>query len=189
MNKIKKFNFELNEEKFLEYLNDQSLLTIMNKIGKKLSATIQYWLEEIVIEFLNLTLPKEKKVNLCMAGGVVANVILNYKIFERCNIKNLYICPPMGDEGSALGAALLAANEIKKDINWVGNYSMPYWGPSYNQEYVKKVLIRNKNKIQFKEYTNNWTDRAAENLLQNKIIGVFQDSMEFGPRALGIGVY
>lgn len=186
VSKNQKFHFDSNKEKFLEHLNDENLFKIMNNIGKEnFSATIQFWLEEIVIEFLNLSLPKKEQVNLCLAGGVVANVILNYKIFERCNIKNLYICPPMGDEGSALGAALLAATEMKKNIDWIANYRMPYWGPSYNQEYVKKVLNKNKNKIKFEEFKNDWADRAAESLLQNKIIGVFQNNMEFGPRALG----
>ena len=69
-----------------------------------------------------------------MAGGVIANVILNYKIYEKCNVKNIFICPSMGDEGSALGAAIIAAIEHKLDLSWLSKYKLPYWGTSFSKE-------------------------------------------------------
>ena len=130
-------------------------------------------------------MPKDKKINLCLAGGVIANVILNYKIFQNCRINNIYVCPPMGDEGSALGAAFLAAINKNLDIKWLSKNIMPYWGPSYNKDETLAVLKNNKHKIIFEDLKNDWTKKAADNILENKIIAIFQGRMEFGPRALG----
>lgn len=169
-----------------KYITQNNLKLHLNKFGKEnFCASVQKWLEEIVITFLQLSLPKQKKINLCLAGGVIANVILNYKIYENCNIKNLFVCPAMGDDGSALGAALLAAIDKKLKLDWLSNFNMPYWGPSFSKSEVENILWKNKDKIEFSDLSKNWFVKASENIKDNKIIAVFQNKMEFGPRALG----
>lgn len=182
----KDYFFESKPEKYIEYLNLNSLKNLLIKVGKEnFSASIQHWLENTVTKYLNLALPKNQKNNLCLAGGVIANVILNYKIYEKCNVKNIFICPSMGDEGSALGAAIIAAIEHKLDLSWLSKYKLPYWGPSFSKEEVFNVLNKNKNNIEFIQVGEKWPEAVAEKLLKNKIIGLFQGKMEFGPRALG----
>ena len=46
-------------------------------------------------------------------------------------------------------------------------------------------------KIKHKKYENfnNLCEIVVDALLENKIIGWFQGKSEFGPRALGIGLY
>lgn len=178
--------FNSNPKKFSDLLNSKNLKSLLNQIGpENFCSTIQYWLENIVVDYLNIALPKNKKVNLCLAGGVFANVILNYKIYEKCRVEKLYVCPPMGDEGSALGSAILGAIEKKIDLKKIFNHNMPYWGPSYNREETLKVLNNNKDKIKFVDCGNSWSKKASEKILENKIISIFQGRMEFGPRALG----
>jgi carbamoyltransferase len=178
--------FETNRVKFINFFKEKNLHLLLKKLGREnFSSTIQNWLESAVISFLNQALPKDKKVNLCLAGGVIANVILNYKIFQNCRINNIYVCPPMGDEGSALGAACLAAINKNLDIKWLSKDIMPYWGPSYNKDETLAVLKKNNHQIIFEDLKTDWTKKAAEKILENKIIAIFQGRMEFGPRALG----
>ncbi len=140
-NKDKKIVFDNNKEKFIEFFNKKNLELLLKKIGNKnFSSTVQTWLENIVVNYLNKALPPDKKVNLCLAGGVVANVILNHKIYEKCKVNKIYICPPMGDEGAALGSAFLASIEKKLDIKKLLKNSMPYWGPSYTKEMTLEIL-------------------------------------------------
>jgi carbamoyltransferase len=181
-----KIKFETNRLKFINFFKENNLHLLLKKLGREnFSSTIQNWLENIVISFLNKALPKDKKVNLCLAGGVIANVILNYKIFQNCRINNIYVCPPMGDEGSALGAAFLAAINKNLDIKWLSKDVMPYWGPSYNKDETLAILKKNNHKIIFEDLKTNWTKKAADKIYENKVIAIFQGRMEFGPRALG----
>ena len=138
-------------------MNETNLKNELDKYGKEnFSASVQKWLEEIVVSFLNASLPKSKKINLCLAGGVIANVILNYKIYENCNVDKLFVCPAMGDDGSALGAALLSSIEKKLDLDWLSNYEMPYWGPYFDRDYVRKLLQKNTDKIRYTDLKGDW---------------------------------
>ena len=186
LNKDKSYFFDSNPKEYENYMNEMSLKNELDKYGKEnFCASVQKWLEEIVVNFLNASLPKSKKINLCLAGGVIANVILNYKIYENCNVDKLFVCPAMGDDGSALGAALLSSIEKKLDLDWLSNYEMPYWGPNFERENVRKLLQKNIDKIRYTDLNSDWPLKAAEKLKKNKIIAVFQNQMEFGPRALG----
>jgi len=158
------------------------------KVGdKNFAATIQRWLEDTVVELLNIVYEKYKIPRLAMAGGVVANVIMNLNIFERTPFKEIYIFPAMGDDGTAAGAAVLKAIELGYDISWLKEKEMPYWGPSYTKEEVAKELEKErwKDKIKYTYIGENWQEMAAEMIADGKIIAVFQGRMEFGPRALG----
>ena len=84
-------------------------------------------MEEIVTKYLTLLQNEYKADYLCVAGGVTANVIMNLKIYESCNFKKIFICPPMGDEGSALGAAIKSASERGLNCDWISEISMPYF--------------------------------------------------------------
>ena len=64
-------------------------------------------LEETIIYRIKNNIPKNKKVNICLSGGVMANVKLNQKIREIKNVKNVYIQPAMGDAGIVIGVYML----------------------------------------------------------------------------------
>ena len=100
---IRNFAYEINFDIFKKLSDIEYLKSIRTKIGdENFCATIQFWLEEVSVDYLNKAYEKFKVNNLCLAGGAVANVIMNYKIWERTPFKNLFIVPPMGDEGQLL---------------------------------------------------------------------------------------
>ncbi|AAB99062.1 TPA: carbamoyltransferase [Methanocaldococcus jannaschii] len=168
--------------------NKQYLQKWKEKIGdENFAATIQRWLEDTVVEYLNIVYEKFKIQRLAMAGGVVANVIMNLNIFERTPFEELYIFPAMGDDGVAAGAAILKAVELGEDISWLKDLEMPYWGPNYSREDVEKELKKDKwkDKITYEYIGEKWPEIAAEMIAKGNIIAVYQGKMEFGPRALG----
>ncbi len=159
-----------------------------SKIGKEnVAATVQRWLEDIVVRYLNLVYKKFKIKNLGLAGGIVANVILNLNIFEKTSFENIYIFPAMGDSGTAAGAAILKAIELGEDLSWLKKKKMPYWGPSYTKEDVEKELKKDKwkNLISYEYLNEKWSEEAAKMVAEGKVVAIYQGKMEYGPRALG----
>ena len=164
----------------LEWLKEQR-----KKVGdENFCATVQSYLEDIIVDYLNCAYEKYPINNLCLSGGVAANIIMSLNIYERTEFKNIYVLPPMADDGLAIGSAILTALELGEDISWLKDYPMPYFGDSYTREEVKKVLASYDNII-YEDLNNDWPQEAAIAVSKGKICSIFQGKMEFGPRALG----
>ncbi|HEY9668956.1 MAG TPA: carbamoyltransferase C-terminal domain-containing protein, partial [Coleofasciculaceae cyanobacterium] len=144
--------------------------------------SLQVVLEETVLAIANWLHQTTKVDNLCMAGGVALNCVMNARLRDEGPFKNIWVQPAAGDAGTALGAAL-----------WIdacqGNpkhrfYSMDhvFLGPSYSDEEIEEFLRWSK--LPYRRLTN-IAEEAADILAQDKVIGWFQGRMEFGPRALG----
>lgn len=177
--------FKVDVERYRN-LSDMSYLeSIKEKIGEKdFCATIQTWLEDIAVEYLNAAYEKYPADYLCLAGGATANVVMNHKIYDRTSFKNIFIVPAMGDEGCGLGAAIYAGILAGEDMSWIKKKSMPYFGPQFTRDEVCSALD-GFDEIEYEYLGDDWCDRAAVSISQNKIISVFHGRMEFGPRALG----
>lgn len=141
-------------------------------------------LEETLIGFLmhNIGSLSEKSINLCLAGGCMSNVRLNYKLFNLKPIKNIYIFPQMGDGGNALGGAIHVA--LTKNKKRYFNLPTVYLGHQYKDAEIRKALdVRH---IPYKHVTSKEKIReTVRYILKGKIVGWFQGRMEYGPRALG----
>lgn len=154
-----------------------------------IAASAQKVLEDIILKIVLHT----KKVygqnidNLVLAGGVALNCVANGKIKNSNIYKKIWIQPAAGDAGGSLGCALYAAYQyagIERKINSLDSQKGSYLGPQYSNEEIKKYL--KDNRFIFHEYDNdNLYTRIAEELVKEKVIGLFQGRMEFGPRALG----
>ncbi|MBT7424122.1 MAG: hypothetical protein HN782_07935 [Candidatus Marinimicrobia bacterium] len=147
-------------------------------------AVIQTYLEDIMVDYLNIAYEKYPTNNLCLSGGVAANIIMSLAIYERTRFKNIYVLPPMGDEGTAIGSAIISAVSLGQDISWLKDFSMPYFGDSYSREQIKEVLDDFDN-ISYEDLGENWPEVAAISVSEGKICALFNGQMEFGPRALG----
>ena len=116
---------------------------------------------------------------MALAGGIFANVKVNQRVKEL-GVNNIFIFPHMGDGGTGAGAALQLYSQHEKlkpcELDNV------YFGPSFSDEEIKEGL--NKNKLDYDKY-NDITGIVAELLKDGKVIGYFDNGMEFGPRALG----
>ncbi len=153
---------------------------VLKKYSKEdIAYAAQYILEKTIVNYIKKNIPKNKKVNICLAGGVFANVKLNQKIREISNVKNVYIQPAMGDTGISLGAIYAFLNKKKKIYpKFLSSVAL---GSEYKFKDVKNKI--DKNKFIFKKIKN------IENILfdefqKGKPVGLFTGKMEFGPRAL-----
>lgn len=181
-----KLNFSINEKLFQKYLTIKKLKTFRKIVGdKNFAATIQSFLEEIVIEILRIYKSIYNFNKIYFAGGVFANVILSFKVYTELNLKCVNVVPYMGDEGAAVGSSILSLINNNQDISKIKNISMPYIGDSYNEDETLKILKLYNKKINFEYLKDNWINEAANDLKENKIIGNFYGNIEFGPRALG----
>jgi carbamoyltransferase len=148
--------------------------------------SLQKALEEAVIELGIWLHQKTGQENLCMAGGVALNCVMNARLRDEGPFKNIWVQPAAGDAGTSLGAALWVDGQERKTQSLTAGreYQMndAYLGPQFPDEEIEKFLQWSK--LPYRRLDNIAYD-TARLLTQNKIIGWFQGRMEFGPRALG----
>jgi carbamoyltransferase len=146
-----------------------------------LASSLQHRLNEVVIEIANNFIAGNSNSNLCLAGGLFLNGVMNYKIFKECNIKNIFIQPASNDGGISLGAASYGYNILFKNKKKI-DFKNAFFGNQYSEEYINSVL--SKNKLKFIKLKNS-SLFAAKLIYNQNIIGWFQGRSEIGPRALG----
>jgi carbamoyltransferase len=151
-----------------------------------IACSLQTVLEETVLHLINWLHKTTDENNLCMAGGVALNCVMNAYLRNKGPFKNIWVQPAAGDAGTALGAALWAdafARE-RENLNRKRDYVMEhsYLGPMYNDYEIKEFLSWSK--LPYRRLINN-AEEVVDLLVQDKVIGWFQGRMEFGPRALG----
>lgn len=165
----------------LNKLNIENSFTLINTdIQKDLAASAQKHLEDIVCEWLNYWLDKTGLKNICLAGGVAMNCVLNQKISKRCNINQLFVPPFAGDQGISIGNAFLAS--IEHNIKPLSNNFSAYLGRSFHQDEIEKTLQHHQITYSILE---NVVNTASQYIADGKIIGWFQGNAEIGARALG----
>jgi carbamoyltransferase len=152
-----------------------------------IAASIQVVIEEIIIKILSSIYKEYKIKNLCLAGGVALNCVVNGKIKKEKIFENIWIQPASGDAGGAIGCSLATwfheLGNIRK-INTTDSMRGSFLGPSYEQDIIEKELEDCGAK--FKVFDEKKIiELTASELTNDKIIGWFQGSMEFGPRSLG----
>lgn len=180
-------SLDIDVQKGYELLKKENLQPYLSSMSKEdVSAAVQQFLEDSTIPYYKAVLEKTGEKNLCISGGVAANVIMNLNIFENIT-ENLHIIPAMGDEGTSEGAAILMMlnnGYTQKDIQWLKSEKMPYLGSEYTDDEINDALLNAKG-IQYEYIGEEWPKKIAGLLGQKMIGALFQGRMEWGPRALG----
>jgi len=153
-----------------------------------LAASIQVVTEEAMLKMARYARAVTGKKDLCMAGGVALNCVANGKILEQEIFESLWIQPAAGDAGGALGAAMYVWHHVLGNERGIvpGKDSMAgaALGPSYSREQIKTFL--DDNGIPYSEMPGAARDAyLAKALAEEKVVGLLQGRMEFGPRSLG----
>ncbi len=152
-----------------------------------IAASIQKVTEEIMIKLVKSIREEYGIKNLCLAGGVALNCVVNGKILKEEIFDNIWIQPAAGDAGGSLGAAMALwhlEQGNQRSINLNDNMRGSFLGNEFSQEEIKKELKLVGANFQTLEYEN-LIEKTADLLSKEKVIGWFQGRMEFGPRALG----
>lgn len=171
---------------YLPWFCEKNELPLLYKEVEKykkedVAAASQKILEDTVCTWINNAIKKYKgkKTNICLSGGVFANVKLNQKIKELKTVKNIFVQPAMGDMGIPLGSCLYQYSKDKnRSFGFLNTMSL---GPKYSNDNIKIIL--NKYNLKYK-YSENLEIDFLKYISENKVIGFFNGRMEYGPRAL-----
>jgi carbamoyltransferase len=120
--------------------------------------------------------------NLCMAGGVALNCVMNSRIRDEGKFKDVWVQPAAGDAGTALGAALWVDSNERRSNERGYEMTHAFLGPRFSDDEIEKFLRWSK--LPYRR-SDNIANETAHILAAEKIVGWFQGRMEFGPRALG----
>ncbi len=147
-----------------------------------IASSLQVVLEDTVVELSRWLHGVTQEKDLCMAGGVALNCVMNARIRDRGPFRSVWVQPAAGDAGTALGAALWV--DSRKRSPQKRDYSMThaFLGPNYADAEIEQFLRWSK--LPYRRLEN-VAEEAAALLAEDKVIGWFQGRMEFGPRALG----
>jgi len=143
----------------------------------------QLVVEEMILNIARFARSRYGVDSLVLAGGVGLNSVANWRIQKEGIFKHVWIQPAAGDDGGALGAALLASKAVYGDPR-CSEMKDAYLGPSFTNEDIHEFL--QSHNISFVLLSEeNLLVCTADFLDQGKVIGWFQGRMEFGPRSLG----
>ena len=144
--------------------------------------------EEVTVKELEIVLNENfngQNVAVGLAGGVFANVRINQMIYETKGVSNIFVQPAMGDSGLAIGLAMLGdidlTNKSKEERHYA--FKDTYIGPDYTKDvesFIEEIKVE---AIVIK--MDKPAKEIAQMLMDNKVVGFWHGSMEWGPRALG----
>ena len=147
------------------------------------AASVQALLEDLALKMIDYYLGDiiKETGKIAMAGGVALNVKLNQRIINMPNVKELFVQPASGDNGTSLGAATYAAHLAGETIHKMEH---AYLGPAFTSAECIAACEAHPQKPKFTKVTN-FPQKAAELLAAGNPLAWFQGRMEFGPRSLG----
>lgn len=173
-----------------------------------IAASVQFFAETMITEWVSCILnhpynggPYLPPFNIVLSGGLFANVKINYRIKEVMKPKQLFVLPPMGDEGNCIGAGIvgivnnwgrssidLAA--FGRDVLYRGTYE-----DRLSHEDILDLIDLEKYNLYtlsscapmeyFEVSEDGLYDMLTDLLRDEKILCSSRGDSEFGPRALG----
>lgn len=148
------------------------------------AASIQALLESCVGEAVGRLVERHKVRRLGLAGGVFANVRLNRLLAETLPLDEVFIVPPMGDDGLVIGGPLQFLLERDGIAHWLKQrrrLSEVYWGGAYDSG-IERALDTAPG---IARSPGDPVALTAEWLASGRIGALYHGRMEYGPRALG----
>jgi carbamoyltransferase len=149
-----------------------------------LAASIQKALEDIMLTVMTRLLAHYPVQHLGVSGGVFANVRLNRLLAEKSGPQQIFVVPPMGDEGLSFGGPLCFLLQRDGLAAWLSQrrpLANVFWGRDFGRE-ADRILLATRGVAGTDEPP---VVGAARRLQVGQIGAIYRGRMEFGPRALG----
>lgn len=149
-----------------------------------IAASIQQVTEEIMLKMARHLYEETRADYLCLAGGVALNCVANGRILREGPFKDLWIQPAAGDSGGAIGAALDAYYNCFDGKRMMTKEYNTFLGPRFSHDEIEAFIET------FDYPAENLEEEKlcrviAQFLDEGKVVGLFSNRLEFGPRALG----
>ena len=169
-----------------------------------LARSIQEITEEVMLKMTAFAHKETGMRDLCLAGGVALNCVGNGRVLREGPFENVWIQPAAGDAGGALGVALSlwhrhlgqprvspeaagtwerSAHAAKSPSPQVPR-SGSYLGPQFSEAEIADAIAKG-GWVARRVDRAVLADEVAAALASEKVVGLMQGRMEFGPRALG----
>jgi carbamoyltransferase len=171
-----------------------------------LARSVQDITEEVMLKMARFARRETGMRDLCLAGGVALNCVGNGRILRERIFDEIWIQPAAGDAGGAVGVALnlwhrhLGKPRVSPEASGVWERSSaaapgraPRYadgmsgallGPRFDEEAIA-AFVRDKGCVAHRVSRASLAAEVAALLAQEKVVGLLQGRMEFGPRALG----
>ncbi|MFH0855150.1 MAG: carbamoyltransferase C-terminal domain-containing protein [Candidatus Omnitrophota bacterium] len=150
------------------------------------AASLQEAASQEVLQITQGLHKETKSDNLCLAGDLALNCLINSDIIRQGLFKNIWIQPASDNAGRAVGAALSVWYENNgRDAGRLNDMMQgSLLGPAYSDAYIESFL--KKAGASYRRLADSEIAVAGSDLIaRGKIVGWFQGKAEFGPRALG----
>ncbi len=147
------------------------------------ACSAQKALEDTAIHLVREIKEMTGEENLCMAGGVAFNSVMNGRIFHETPFERFFVQPAAGDAGCSLGAAYYVWHQILgKPRSFEMNHA--YYGPGFTNDECRAAL--DEAGLNYETLEDDvLLPRLAKMIADGAIVGWFNGRMELGPRALG----
>ncbi|MEO7156919.1 MAG: carbamoyltransferase [Vicinamibacterales bacterium] len=171
-----------------------------------LARSIQEITEEVMLKMTAFAQRESGMTDLCLAGGVALNCVGNGRILREGAFDQIWIQPAAGDAGGALGVALSIwhkhLNKPRQSAEAQGTWqrrssvqapAIPkyadgmngsYLGPDYSEADIQAAVDKG-GWVATRVVPEAVAETVATHLASEKVVGLLQGRMEFGPRALG----
>ena len=168
-----------------------------------LARSIQDITEEVMLKMTAFAHRETGLRDLCLAGGVALNCVGNGRIKREGPFEQIWIQPAAGDAGGALGVALalwhrfLGQERISAERagtwqrhspagtpKYADGMSGSFLGPRPTRSEIVDCIAR-EGLVARELDPATLADEVARLVAEQKVIGLVQGRMEFGPRALG----
>ncbi len=161
----------------------------ITQLDMDVAASIQKVTEEIMLQCARHVHQQTGLKNLCLAGGVALNCVGNGRILREGPFEEVWIQPAAGDAGGALGTALFIWHQLldnPRTVQQRDSQAGSLLGPRFSSAECRTYLEQVEADYREFESEDSMCDFLADQLAQEKVIGLFQGRMEFGPRALAL---
>jgi carbamoyltransferase len=172
-------DFRKNDEMF-------KLLAEIAAEGRRedVAASIQKVLEDTMLLSVSRLLERHPTRHLGVAGGIFANVRLNRVLAEQLDLDEIFVFPPMGDEGLPIGGSLVYLLQRDGIAHWLKQRRRlkdVYFGRDYTD--AADTTLSGMRDI--RRLAGDPVEGTAKRLAAGEIGAIYTGRMEFGPRALG----
>lgn len=152
-------------------------------LDRHIASSAQWALEQAMLEIAFSVGRQTGEQRLCMAGGVALNCVANGRILREGPFSELFIQPAAGDDGTAIGNALLGVEMLTgKHADWI--FTDAYLGRKYTAREVMAALDHHADDIEI-QYPEFPAEALAEDIAAGHISALCRGGSECGPRALG----
>jgi len=175
-----------------------------------LARSVQDFTEEAMLKLARFVHAETGMKYLTLAGGVALNCVANGRLLREGPFEEIWIQPAAGDAGGAVGVALALwhrylghpRQSAERDGAWVPNKTwraahpagaLPpyrdgmkgaYLGPAFAPADIEQAL-KGRGRPYRRVARAELPGVVADLLAAEKVVGLHQGRMEFGPRALG----